>query len=43
MIILMDFAIAIIIREFLIVILTILFKKLYMYYFNFKIFILNDL
>lgn len=43
MIILVDFANFIIIKEFLKAILTTLFKKLYIFYFNFEIFILNNL
>lgn len=41
--ILIDFAISIIIEKFLKATLTNLLNKLYIYYFNFKIFILNGL
>lgn len=40
---LVDYAILVIIKEFLEIILTILLKELYMHYFNFKIHILNGL
>lgn len=43
MVILVDFAILVIIKKFLRAILIILLEKLYIYYFNIEIFILNDL
>lgn len=43
MVVLVDFAILVIIKKFLKVILAILFKDLYMFYFNYKILILNSL
>lgn len=43
MVVLIDFAILVIIRKLLKAILRILFKELYMHYFNFEIFISNGL
>lgn len=43
MVVLIDFAILVIIKELLRVTLVILSEELYMFYFNYEIFILNDL